>query len=92
MGRGCAVNRDDELSRNNANVEVMPMTDFTWIIGVIVNLVGVLFIVMQIRVALERRISTLETYVKMLIRDRGINVRASDNVDDLEQTARRGGL
>ena len=68
------------------------MTDYTWVIGVVINLIGVLFIVMQVRVSLERRISTLETYVKMLIRDRGINVRSSDNLDTIDDHARRNGL
>jgi len=68
------------------------MTDYTWVIGVVINLIGVLFIVMQVRVSLERRISTLETYVKMLIRDRGINVRSSDNLDTIDDHVRRNGL
>jgi len=68
------------------------MTDYTWVIGVVVNLIGALFIVMQARVSLERRLSTLETYVKMLIRDRGINVRSSDNLDTIDDHVRRNGL
>lgn len=52
-----------------------------WVIGFIINLIGVFGIVMQTRVSLERRIATLETYMKIMLRDKGINVRASDTMD-----------
>lgn len=84
--------RHDEIRRYRPFIKFMQMTDYTWVIGVVVNLIGALFIVMQARVSLERRLSTLETYVKMLIRDRGINVRSSDNLDTIDDHVRRNGL
>ena len=52
-----------------------------WMLGFILNLVGVFFIVIQTRVSLERRIATLETYMRIMVRDKGISVRASDTMD-----------
>ena len=62
----------------------MQMSDFAWVFSVIANLVGVLFIVMQVRVSLEKRLSVLETYVKILMRDRGIDIRSTD-IDYIRQ-------
>lgn len=61
----------------------------TWILGFIINLIGVFAIVMQTRVSLERRISVLETYMKILLRDRGISVRATDDLSDEEGYEKR---
>jgi len=52
-----------------------------WVIGFVVNLIGVFGIVMQTRVSLERRISTLETYMKILMRDKGVTIRSTDDMD-----------
>lgn len=61
------------------------MADFTWVIGLIINLISVFFIVIQTRVSLERRISILETYMKILLRDRGVSVRESDKLDKIRE-------
>lgn len=52
-----------------------------WLFGFLVNLIGVFFIVIQTRVSLERRIATLETYMKILIRDKDISIRSSDTFE-----------
>lgn len=56
------------------------MTDFTWVLGFLLNLVGVIFAVIQTRVSLERRISVLETYMKILLRDKGVTIRSTDTL------------
>lgn len=61
----------------------------TWILGFIINLIGVFAIVMQTRVSLERRISVLETYMKILVRERGIHIRSSDDLSDEENYEKR---
>jgi len=63
----------------------------TWILGFVLNLVGVFAIVVQTRVSLERRISVLETYMKIMLRDRGISVRSSDDMQAFEETEKRNG-
>ena len=65
------------------------MKDFTWLITIAANLIGVLFIVMQVRVSLERRLSVLETLVKILMRERGINIRSSDDMGTIDEHDRR---
>ena len=65
------------------------MTEYAWIITVVANLLGVGFIVMQVRVSLERRLSTLETLVKILMRERGISVRTTDDLGTIDERDRR---
>lgn len=83
-----AFDRDDELSRDSPISGIMQMSEYAWIITVVANLLGVGFIVMQVRVSLERRLSTLETLVKILMRDKGISIRSTDDnntVDDIRR-------
>ena len=61
------------------------MNDLTWIFGFLFNLIGVFFIVIQTRVSLERRISVLETYMKILLREKGVAVRKSDNLEHIRE-------
>ena len=83
-----AFNRDDELSRNSPNSGIMQMTEYAWIITVVANLIGVGFIVMQVRVSLERRLSTLETLVKILMRDKGVSIRSGDDMNTIDDIKR----
>ncbi len=83
-----AFDRDDELSRNSPISGIMQMTEYTWILTVVANLLGVGFIVMQVRVQLERRLSTLETLVKILMRDKGLSIRSGDDMNNIDDIRR----
>jgi len=66
------------------------MTEYAWVITVVANLLGVGFIIMQVRVSLERRLTALETLVKILTRDKGISVRSSDDLSAVDDIRRSG--
>lgn len=83
-----AFDRDDELSRDSPISGFMQMNEYTWILTVVANLLGVGFIVMQVRVQLERRLSTLETLVKILMRDKGVAIRSGDDMHDIDDIRR----
>ena len=61
------------------------MSDTAWVIGLIINLISVFAVVIQTRVSLERRIAILETYMKILLRDRGVSIRQSDKLHDIRE-------
>ena len=56
-----------------------------FLLGFLINLIGVFAIVMKFRVSLEQRISTLETYMKILLRNNGVSVRSTDNINDVDE-------
>jgi hypothetical protein len=54
-------------------------TEELWlVIGFIVNIITVLLLVIQTRTKLENRITTCETYLKIIIRHLNIDLRQND--------------
>ena len=57
----------------------MNPTEELWlVIGFVVNIVTVLLLVIQTRTKLENRITTCETYLKIIIRHLDIDLRQDD--------------
>lgn len=52
--------------------------------GLLVNFLGVLFAVFSSRIKIERRLTTVETYCKILLRNHGIQTRSGDNISGSE--------
>ena len=57
------------------------MSDTLVLFGFALNLVGVFIAIFQTRVSIERRLTALETYMKIIIRDKGISIRSTDAIN-----------